>query len=206
MNNSLTHVMLCSVCTAPVCTNAQVGCHAVSLNNLFDRIIQHSAKMHRVSNDLHQQFELHVLPSRNQVGRGGHICHTSTIMTPNGKENAQRMAREGLTQVILQLLMAWTDPLMNLHHSSTNVSVDMSSMVGELRRGVQRLAEKMHTLGLLTDPDSSVVSPEALMTSHPVPWRLMNLYDILYCFRRDSNKVHNYLRILKCRIVPEHGC
>uniref|UniRef100_A0A8C5G4U6 Prolactin-like n=1 Tax=Gouania willdenowi TaxID=441366 RepID=A0A8C5G4U6_GOUWI len=199
----LLFVMLCSVCTAPVCTNAQVGCHAVSLNNLFDRIIQHSAKMHRVSNDLHQQFELHVLPSRNQVGRGGHILSFYELTNHRALTVLQR---EGLTQVILQLLMAWTDPLMNLHHSSTNVSVDMSSMVGELRRGVQRLAEKMHTLGLLTDPDSSVVSPEALMTSHPVPWRLMNLYDILYCFRRDSNKVHNYLRILKCRIVPEHGC
>ena len=30
--------------------------------------------------------------------------------------------------------------------------------------------------------------------------------DLLYCFRRDSNKVKNYLRILKCTTLPELDC
>lgn len=31
-------------------------------------------------------------------------------------------------------------------------------------------------------------------------------HDLLYCFRRDSNKVKNYLRILKCTTLPGLGC
>lgn len=30
--------------------------------------------------------------------------------------------------------------------------------------------------------------------------------DLLYCFKRDSNKVKNYLRILKCSTLPGLDC
>lgn len=47
---------LTSVGAAPICTNAQAGCHLLSLANLFDRVIQHSARTHSISNDLHSEF------------------------------------------------------------------------------------------------------------------------------------------------------
>uniref|UniRef100_A0A3Q0RCI2 Prolactin 2 n=1 Tax=Amphilophus citrinellus TaxID=61819 RepID=A0A3Q0RCI2_AMPCI len=207
---------LTRVTAAPLCTNAEAGCHVLSLANLFDRVIQHSARMHGISNDLHSEFELYFLPSKNQIGRVSRNCHTSTILTPNGKENAQRMAREELTEVILKLLVAWRDPLWHFHQSmahyhdfndfSSNKSLKMSDMVHELRNGVQRVVEKMQTLGILSNSVSSLSSPEAFLTSDSAEWRLMKDYELLYCFRRDSNKVQNYLKILKCRIVPEDGC
>ncbi|XP_053271393.1 prolactin [Pleuronectes platessa] len=207
---------LTSTDAAPLCTNAQAGCHALSLANLFDRVIQHSARMHGISNDLHSEFEQYFLPSKNQIGRVGRNCHTSTILTPNGKENAQRMAREELTEVIRKLLVAWRDPLWHFHQSmahhrdftnfSSNKALEMSDMVHELRRGVEKVAEKMQMLGMMSDSVSSQASPEALLPADSSEWRLMKDYDLLYCFRRDSNKVQNYLKILKCRIVPEHGC
>lgn len=53
-------LVLCSQPTrldaAPLCTNAEAGCHVLSLANLFDRVIQHSARMHGISNDLHSEF------------------------------------------------------------------------------------------------------------------------------------------------------
>uniref|UniRef100_A0A3Q3QSI4 Uncharacterized protein n=1 Tax=Monopterus albus TaxID=43700 RepID=A0A3Q3QSI4_MONAL len=42
---------------APICTNTQARCHVLSLANLFDQIIQHSARMmHDISNDLQSEF------------------------------------------------------------------------------------------------------------------------------------------------------
>lgn len=64
----------------------------------------------------------------------------------------------------------------------------------------------MQMLGITSNSVSSLASPEALLPSDSAEWRQMKDYDLLYCFRRDSNKVQNYLKILKCRIVPEHGC
>ena len=65
---------------------------------------------------------------------------------------------------------------------------------------------QMQMLGIISNSVSSLASPEALLPSDSAEWRQMKDYDLLYCFRRDSNKVQNYLKILKCRIVPEHGC
>lgn len=65
---------------------------------------------------------------------------------------------------------------------------------------------QMQMMGIISNSVSSLASPEALLPSDSAEWRLMKDYDLLYCFRRDSNKVQNYLKILKCRIVPEHGC
>uniref|UniRef100_A0A3P9PWU2 Prolactin 2 n=2 Tax=Poecilia reticulata TaxID=8081 RepID=A0A3P9PWU2_POERE len=216
----LVYLALCSrlssMRAASSCTNGQTGCHFLSLANLFDRVIQHSARMHGISNDLHSEFELYFLPSKNQIGRVSRNCHTSTILTPNGKENAQRIAREELTEVILKLLVAWREPLWHFHQNmaqhrefnnfSSNKSLEMSEMVHELRRGVQKVVEKMQMLGVISSSLGNLGSPETLLASDRAEWRLMNDYDLLYCFRRDSNKIQNYLKILKCRIVPEHGC
>ncbi|XP_051912197.1 prolactin 2 isoform X2 [Hippocampus zosterae] len=201
------------VAAAPVCGNGQARCRVLSLADLFDRVIQHSARMHGISNDLHSEFEQYFPPSRNHVGRTSRNCHTSDLLTPNGKENAQRIAREELTEVILKLLKAWRDPLWHFHqitahqHDLANFSSDkaleMSDMVHELRKGVEKVAEKMQTLGMISN---SVGTLADFLPSESGGWRLMKGHELLYCFRRDSDKIKNYLKILKCRIVPEHGC
>lgn len=59
----------------------------------------------------------------------------------------------------------------------------------------------MQKLGLLKTWGSKAPPAEAAAR-----WRLMKEYDLLHCFRRDSNKIHNYLKLLKCRMVPEQEC
>lgn len=53
--------MLCvsravTVVCVPICPHGHPGCQAIPLPDLFDRIIQHSARMHGLSNDLHSEF------------------------------------------------------------------------------------------------------------------------------------------------------
>lgn len=42
--------------SAPICPHGHTGCHILSLADLFDRVIQHSARMHGLSSDLHSEF------------------------------------------------------------------------------------------------------------------------------------------------------
>ncbi|XP_055046808.1 prolactin 2 [Misgurnus anguillicaudatus] len=201
--------------SAPICMHGPTGCHVPSLADLFDRVIQHSARMHSLSNDLHSEFEQYFLPSKNHIGKIYRKCHTANILTPNGKENAQKLAREELTEVILKLLMAWRDPLFQLHQSmahqqdfnsfSSNKALEMGDMAHELRKGVEKIAEKMRVLGMLGNAVPALSSQEALVAVSD-SGEAMSDYELLYCFRRDSNKVQNYLKILKCRIVTEHDC
>ncbi|KAL2102337.1 hypothetical protein ACEWY4_001505 [Coilia grayii] len=206
------------VCSAPICANGHVGCHVLSLSDLFDRVIQHSARVHDISSDLHADFEQYFLPSKNHIGRVFPRCHTSSIVTPTGKDDAQKMPNEGLTEVILKLLMAWRDPLWHLHQSmaqeqdhfsslNSNKALDMSDMVHELHKGIEKVTEKMQRLGMISNSVSVIAPPEAFLpSSSGDDSQALANYGLLYCFRRDSNKVQNFLKILKCRIVPEHEC
>lgn len=47
---------LSSVRAASICTGTHASCHVLSLANLFDRVIQHSTRMHSITNDLHSEF------------------------------------------------------------------------------------------------------------------------------------------------------
>ncbi|NWX68526.1 PRL protein, partial [Alca torda] len=132
------------------------------------------------------------------------------MLTPNGKEYAQKIPREELTHLILRLLQAWKEPLshFNQHHQelpddSLSKAKQISSMVHELKTGVEKVTEKarfsINSLNGMTPSEAAglSISNEANMMSDS---------DFIHCFRRDSNKVQSYLKILKCRIMPENSC
>uniref|UniRef100_A0A4W5MWZ4 Uncharacterized protein n=1 Tax=Hucho hucho TaxID=62062 RepID=A0A4W5MWZ4_9TELE len=124
----------------PICAHRQAGCYALSLADLFDRVIQQSARMHGISSNLPSEIEQYFLPMKNHIRK--RKCHTFHKLTPDDKENAQRLAV---------------------------------------------------SLALALPPSSSEIDP-------------MDHQYLIYCFRRDSNKVQSYLRILKYTILPEQGC
>ncbi|XP_062403893.1 prolactin-like [Sardina pilchardus] len=198
---------------APICAHGHSGCHSLSLADLFDRVIQHSARIHGLSSDLHTEFEQYFPLSKNLIGE--RKCHTSGIQTPNGKNIAQSLRREELTEVILRLLAAWGDPLSYLHdimaHQqdfntySGSKALEMSDMVHQLRSGVQRVAERMQLLGMISNSPSSLFSTEALDPISPETF-ISSDHDLLYCLRRDTDKVQSYLKILKCKILSEQAC
>lgn len=70
---------------------------------------------------------------------------------------------------------------------------------------------QMKLSGVL-DNTVSYVSPESFVPFSTVSYykrgelNPMDHHDLLHCFRRDSNKVKNYLRILKCTTLPGLDC
>ncbi|NWU56570.1 PRL protein, partial [Dromas ardeola] len=134
-------------------------------------------------------------------------CHTSGMLTPNGKEYAQKIPREELTHLILKLLQAWKEPLshFNQHHQelpddSLSKAKQISNMVHELKTGVEK------SMGIISNALNGMTSSEAAGLSISNEANMMSDSDFIHCFRRDSNKVQSYLKILKCRIMPENSC
>ncbi|NWH76293.1 PRL protein, partial [Piaya cayana] len=137
-------------------------------------------------------------------------CHTSGMLTPNGKEYAQKIPREELTLLILKLLQAWKEPLSHFnqhieHHQelpddSLSKAKQISNMVHELKTGVEK------SMGIISNSLNGMESSEAAGLSNSNEANMMSDSDFIHCFRRDSNKVQSYLKILKCRIMPENSC
>uniref|UniRef100_A0A673ZY80 Unique cartilage matrix-associated protein C-terminal fragment n=1 Tax=Salmo trutta TaxID=8032 RepID=A0A673ZY80_SALTR len=97
---------------APICAHRQAGYHQ-------------SARMHGFSSDLHSEFEQYFLPMKNHIRK--RKCHSFHKLTPDDKENAQRLAREELTEAQHQ------DQEFN--HYSSNKSLEMMERVAEKVRG-----------------------------------------------------------------------
>ncbi|KAF7655692.1 hypothetical protein LDENG_00052520 [Lucifuga dentata] len=103
------------------------------------------------------------------------------------------------------------DQNQDFNHYSSNKALEMSDMIQELRNGVAKVAEKMKLHGVIGNT-LGYISPEGLVPSSAFSsykgrqLSSMDHHDLLYCFRRDSNKVKNYLRILKCTTLPELEC
>ncbi|XP_067420056.1 prolactin-like [Emydura macquarii macquarii] len=201
-------------------TCAQQGdsssCHFLSVSDLFERVIQHSDRLHSLSAALYSDLEKNFLPSGNDLGRTTGRCHTARLLTPNGKEHAQKIPREELTHLILRLLQAWKEPLSHFnrnisHHQelssdSLSKAKQISNMVHELKTGVEKVTEKMQSMGIFSNSLNGMRSSEAAGLSINNEANLMSDYEFIHCFRRDSNKVQSYLKILKCRILPGNSC
>ncbi|NWW06799.1 PRL protein, partial [Oreocharis arfaki] len=137
-------------------------------------------------------------------------CHTSGMLTPNGKEYAQKIPREELTHLILKLYIAWKEPLSHFnqhieHHQelpddSLSKAKQISNMVHELKTGVEK------SMGIISNSLNGMASSEGTALSIRNEANMMSDSDFIHCFRRDSNKVQSYLKILKCRIMPENSC
>ncbi|NWS44036.1 PRL protein, partial [Probosciger aterrimus] len=138
------------------------------------------------------------------------------MLTPNGKEYTQKIPREELTHLILRLLQAWKEPLSHFNHhiehhrelpdDSLSKAKQISNMVPELKTGVEKVTEKARSMGIIIDSLNGTASSEAAGLPISNEANMMSDSDFIHCFRRDSNKVQSYLKILKCRIMPENSC
>uniref|UniRef100_A0A669PP08 Prolactin n=1 Tax=Phasianus colchicus TaxID=9054 RepID=A0A669PP08_PHACC len=70
-----------------MCPPGDSGCRFLSVVDLFDRVIRHSGRIHSLSTEL----EKYLPPRNNELGRPARKCHTATMLTPNGKEYAQKI-------------------------------------------------------------------------------------------------------------------
>ncbi|XP_053834089.1 prolactin-like isoform X2 [Vidua macroura] len=185
-----------------VCAPGDAGCHPLTVADLFDRVIRHSGRIHSLSTALYAELEKHFPPRDNELGRPARKCHTSGMLTPNGKEYAQKIPREELTHVILKLLQAWKEPL---SHFNQYIEHHQELPDDSLSKAKQ-ISNMMQSMGIISNSLNGMASSEGTGLSISNEANMMSDSDFIHCFRRDSNKVQSYLKILKCRIMPENSC
>ncbi|CAJ0929531.1 unnamed protein product [Ranitomeya imitator] len=129
-------------------------------------------------------------------------CHTSTLNTPEDKEQTLQLQHEDLLSLINKLLRSWSEPLQYLSMGAPNNLVQKVKEAEEhtriLQGGIDRISGRM-----LTDLEDiypewfgpvDVTAPQGDSYMFPV-------YHLLHCFRRDSHKIDSYLKILRCRLI-----
>ncbi|XP_020010746.2 prolactin-like [Castor canadensis] len=209
------NLLLCkNVAASPACAGGAANCH-LSLWNLFTRAVALSDYISNVAEDTFRDFEQTYATGQEFISRTIISCHTSSIPTPADKDQALNTESGTLLNTVRGLLNSWEDPLQHL----TTTVMDMKEFPEVMIRRVQEIGHKTHQLREGMEKIIKQVEPGAVNDDIFAAWfglsslqegdkdsRLVGFYNLLYCLRRDTNKVDNFLKILKCKVVHEGSC
>ncbi|XP_047428344.1 prolactin [Mugil cephalus] len=182
-------------------------CRAIPLGELLDRASQGSDKLHALSTMLTQDLDSHFPPIGRALMPRPAMCHTSSLQTPNDKEQALQVSESDLMSLARSLLQAWVDPLMVLANSAGTLPHPAQSSIANK---IQQLQEQSKMLGDGLNVLSSKMGPAA-QSILSLPYgggsdlgqdrisRLINFNFLLSCLRRDSHKIDSFLKVLRCR-------
>ncbi|XP_069709268.1 prolactin [Phaenicophaeus curvirostris] len=202
------------VTSLPICSNGSVNCQ-VSLGELFDRAVKLSHYIHFLSSEIFNEFDEHYGQGRHFIAKAINSCHTSSLTTPEDKEQAQQIHHEALLNLILGILRSWNDPLIHLASEVQRIkeapdtilrkAVEIEEQNKRLLEGMEKIVGRVHSGEVGNEIYSQWEGLPSLQLADEDS-RLSAFYNLLHCFHRDSHKIDNYLKLLKCRLIHGSNC
>ncbi|CAL8305332.1 unnamed protein product [Merluccius merluccius] len=198
---------LCAAAACRVVLHIMAVCNGVPVSDLLDRASQRSDTLHSISNSLTHDLDSHFPPIGRVLMPRPNMCHTSSLRTPNDKEQTLRVTEAELMSLTRSLLQAWAHPLVLLSQASNMLPHPAR---GTISSRVLELQDHSSTLRDGLDILSSKMGPASQHLSF-LPYRggadmgqdktskLVNFNFLLSCFRRDSHKIDSFLKVLRCR-------
>ncbi|XP_015673876.1 prolactin [Protobothrops mucrosquamatus] len=202
------------VTSSPICPNGSDNCQ-VSLGDLFDRAVKLSHYIHSLSTEIFNEFDERYAQGRGFIAKAVNSCHTSSLTTPEDKEQAQQIHHEDLLNLVLSVLRSWNDPLLHLVSEVERIkeapdtilwkAMEIEEQNKRLLEGMERIVGRVHPGDLGNEVYSRWTGLPSLQLADEDS-RLFAFYNLLHCLRRDSHKIDNYLKLLKCRLIHDSNC
>ncbi|KAL7984469.1 prolactin [Crotalus tigris] len=202
------------VTSSPICPNGSDNCQ-VSLGDLFDRAVKLSHYIHSLSAEIFNEFDERYAQGRGFIAKAVNSCHTSSLTTPEDKEQAQQIHHEDLLNLVLSVLRSWNDPLLHLVSEVERIkeapdtilwkAMEIEEQNKRLLEGMERIVGRVHPGDLGNEVYSRWTDLPSLQLADEYS-RLFAFYNLLHCLRRDSHKIDNYVKLLKCRLIHDSNC
>nr|ACE06757.1 prolactin precursor [Andrias davidianus] len=203
-----------SVTSSPICPNGAVNCQ-ISTSDLFERAVQLSHYIHSLSSQIFNEFDEQYAQGRGFIMKSINTCHTSSLNTPEDKEQAQQIHHDDLLNLVLRVLRSWNDPLGHLVSEVQDIkeapgtilwkAVEIEEQTKQLLEGMENIVQRIHPGELGNEVYSLWSGPPAVPMADENT-RLFAFYNLLHCLRRDSHKIDNYLKVLKCSLMQGISC
>ncbi|XP_037061754.1 prolactin-3B1-like [Peromyscus leucopus] len=186
----------------------------LSTGTLYQRVVGLSHYTHdlasKVFADFNMKFGRNIWKQSLMLG----TCHTAAIPTPENSEQVHQTKSEDLLKVTISVLQAWEEPLKHMVAAVAalpDASEVMLSNTKDLEERILGLLEGLKTILSRVQPgavenDYTFWSGWSDLQSSDEDTRNIALYTLGRCVRRDTHKVDNYLKVLKCRDVHDNNC
>ncbi|XP_010378329.1 somatotropin isoform X2 [Piliocolobus tephrosceles] len=171
----------------------------IPLSRLFDNAMLRAHRLHQLAFDTYQEFN----PQTS-------LCFSESIPTPSNREETQQKSNLELLRISLLLIQSWLEPVQFLRSVFANSLVygtsdsDVYDLLKDLEEGIQTLMGRLEDGSPRTGQIFKQTYSKFDTNSHNNDALLKN-YGLLYCFRKDMDKVETFLRIVQCRSV-EGSC
>ncbi|XP_021071712.1 prolactin-4A1 [Mus pahari] len=183
-----------------------------TFGNTWNQAIKLSQSMnHRIS-ELSTHFKVFYAQGRGFEQRTTR-CHTSSLSSPENKEQAQKIQLEELLGLAHSLLQAWANPLYHLwaemcdRLGSTPPTLTKALEVKTLNRKLLETIEKIAFKGnfeINENGNYTAWSELELLQSPNRDTRYFAFHNLFHCLKRDSGYVEMYLKLLKCRLLQSN--
>uniref|UniRef100_A0A8C5PH03 Prolactin n=1 Tax=Leptobrachium leishanense TaxID=445787 RepID=A0A8C5PH03_9ANUR len=198
----------------PICARDGTNC-LMSTGDLFDRAVGLSHYIHTLSTEMFKDFDEQFTPSRRFLSKPVMSCHTALLNTPEDKEQAQKIQHEDLLNLVMKVLRSWNDPLLHMVSEVQDIreapdtillkAVQIEEQTKQLLEGMEQIIGRIHP-GDVENEVYALWSGPPVSKSSDENARLFAFYNLLHCLRRDSHKIDNYLKLLKCRLFHDNNC
>ncbi|XP_021071362.1 prolactin isoform X2 [Mus pahari] len=203
------------------CQNVQPMpiCHSddcqTPLPELFDRVVMLSHYIHTLYTDMFIEFDRQYVHDRELIAKAFNGCPTSSLATPEDKEQALKVPPEVLLNLILSLVHSWSDPLFQLITGVGGIHEAPDAILSrakEIEEQNKRLLEGVEKIISQAYPEAKgngiyfVWSQLPSLQGVDKESKVLELHNTIRCLRRDSHKVDNFLKFLRCQIVHKNNC
>ncbi|XP_016834901.1 prolactin-3B1-like [Cricetulus griseus] len=171
--------------------------------SLYQPVVELSHYTHDLASKVFIEFNM-------KFGRRQNLmlstCHTASIFTPENNEQVHQTKSEDLLKMTISVLQAWEVPPKHMV-AAVAVLPDASDVIQsrtkELEERVLGLLEGLKTILNRVHPgavenDYTFWSGWSDLQSSDGATRYFALSNLYHCFHKDSHKVDNYLKVLKC--------
>ncbi|XP_005403436.1 PREDICTED: prolactin [Chinchilla lanigera] len=210
----MSNLLLCkNVASQTVCPNGN-GCR-LSLRDLFGRAVILSHYIHKLSSEVVQEFDAQYSQGPGFFDEAISMCHTASISTPEDKEQAQQIPQNDFIILVIRLVRSWTEPLNHLITEANRLPKASNVLIAkalQIQEKSQRLLEGLKEIVKLVDPEITDNGDYAVwwglssLQSDDLESLLFAYHNMFRCLRRDTHKVDNYLKFLRCQIAYDGNC
>nr|AAW70568.1 growth hormone-like protein 5 [Alouatta seniculus] len=187
---------------------------AFPLSSLYDYAMIRAYRLNQLAFDIYQKFEQARSPKERkdflQYNIRTSLCFSMSVPTPTNKKEILQKSNLELLRNSLLLIQWWLKPLELLSgdFASSQLHGVSHSFIYEhlkdLEEVIQTLMGRLEGGRPWTGDIFRQTYSKSDINLHKDDTLLRN-YGLLYCFRRDTDKVATFLRIVKCRSV-EGSC
>ncbi|XP_002827750.3 growth hormone variant isoform X1 [Pongo abelii] len=182
----------------------------IPLSRLFDNAMLRAHRLHQLAFDTYQEFEeAYILKEQKYSflqNPQTSLCFSESIPTPSNRVKTQQKSNLELLRISVLLIQSWLEPVWFLRSVFANSLVYGASdsnvyhHLKDLEEGIQTLMWRLEDGSPQTGQIFKQTYSKFDTKSHNDDALLKN-YGLLYCFRKDMDKVETFLRIVQCRSV-----